>query len=112
MQNLDDEVILELTGVVFECRELGFLDAEVAILPDGRFEVLHPKSSSLTWIPSLSYKYGMGLGEDYGLEVVHYYEDKLLRFRPVLDRISRAVSKVVPPEEEEIKVIPILNFLA
>lgn len=111
MQNLDEETIIELSGVVFELRELGDLDSEIAILPDGRFEVI--SEHTLTWLPSLAYKfmYSDDDERDYGQEVYNYYLNVIIRMYPVLNQISKAISKVVLPREGEIKIYPILYFL-
>ena len=111
MRHLDKLTSLELSGVVFELRELGDLSAEIAIFSDGHYDVLGEKKN-LTYLYSEAYLYCCTGISNYGCpEAEEYYFDKLVMFRPILDRIASKISEVTLPEDKELKIIPILNLL-
>lgn len=110
MQHLDDYIILELSGVVFELRELEDLKAEIAILPDGSYELL--SDNTLSYYPSLVYSWIHREGiENCPQDFYEYYFDKLHKFIPILDKVALKLSEIELPCEKEIKIIPILSLL-
>lgn len=109
---MNDFLTLELAGVACELKDLGDLEAEIALFPDGQYEVISEKAGEMTYLTSLAYLYiYTGNGLDPNLEENKEIFYKTIIHRPVIDKIAETVHKITLPKDGEIKIIPVLYLL-